>query len=122
MLKSCHGVAKSYVAHWTLSVAEVLSTAVPAINVVVVIVNGPVQALLGMKNGNEKDFEVPDCIVNRSRKHHRAGVGARLRPKRPRQSKLHAERLCHVLTGHDGSSNRHLLPREMVDGLIPSAT
>src|SRR6266481_3212291 len=51
--------------HWTVSVVDVVSIAVPPKRVVAVVVYGPAQALLGMKNGNETDFEVPGCIVNR---------------------------------------------------------
>ena len=44
--------------------AEVLSIGVPPTKVVVVIVNGPAHALVGIKNGNEMVFDVPAGIVN----------------------------------------------------------
>src|SRR5882762_1329198 len=50
--------------HCTVRVAEELSTGVPPTSVVEVVVNVPVQAVFGIKNGKETDFEVPAFIVN----------------------------------------------------------
>jgi hypothetical protein len=50
--------------YFTVSVADVLSTGLPPIIVVEVVVNVPVHAVFGMMNGNEMDFEVPAFIVN----------------------------------------------------------
>src|SRR6266481_333199 len=50
--------------HCTVSVAEMLSTGTPPISVVAVVINVPLHALFGIRNGNETDFEVPACIVN----------------------------------------------------------
>ena len=41
-----------------------MSTGVPPTSVVAVVVNVPVHALVGIKNGNEIVFDVPAAIVN----------------------------------------------------------
>jgi len=42
-----------------MSFTEVLSTCVPLINVVVVVVNVPVHAFFGIEAGKVKTFDVP---------------------------------------------------------------
>jgi hypothetical protein len=45
-------------------VAEVVSTGVPLITVVDVVMKVPLQAVFGIRNGNEMESAVPALIVN----------------------------------------------------------
>ena len=106
-----------------MSVADVLSTGVPATSVVVVIVNVPAQAVLGIKNGNETDFEVPGCIVNAGVVNMTVLVLAQdLGPSGPVNVNFRLTVCAAFVQDITVPVIVAVLPREMVDGLMPSAT
>jgi len=104
-------------------VVAVLSTADPPISVVEVIVNGPAQALLGMKKGNETDFEAPGCIVNEGVVNMTVLVLAQdLGPSGPVNVNFTLTVCAAFLQDITVPVIVAVLPRETVDGLIPGAT
>ena len=100
-----------------------LSTGVPATSVVVVIVNGPAHAVFGIKNGNEMDFEVPVCIVNGGVVNITVLVLAHdLGPSGPVNVNFTLTVCAALVQDMTVPVTLTMLPREAVEGLIPSAT
>jgi len=109
--------------HWTVSVVDVVSIAVPPKRVVAVVVYDPAQAFLGIKNGNETDFEVPACIVNGGVANITVLVVAQdLGPSGPVKVNFTLTVCAAFLQDITVPVIVAMLPRETVDGLIPSAT
>jgi len=104
-------------------VAEVLSTGSPPISVVAVVVNVPVHALFGIRNGNETDFEVPGCIMNEGAVNMTVLVLAQdLGPSGPVKVNFRLTVCAAFLQDITVPVIVAVLPRERVEGLIPSAT
>jgi hypothetical protein len=104
-------------------VAEVLSTGVPPTNVVEVVVNVPVHAVFGIRNGNETDFEVPACIVNGGVVNISVLVLAQfLGPSGPVNVNLTLTVCAAFVQDITVPVNLTVPPREMVEGVIPMAT
>jgi len=104
-------------------VAEVLSTGVPLTNVVEVVVNVPVHAVFGIRNGNETDFEVPACIVNGEVVNISVLEFAQdFGPSGPVNVNLTLTVCAAFVQDMTVPVTLTKLPRETVDGLIPRVT
>ena len=88
-----------------------------------VIVNGPAHALFGTKNGNETDFEAPGCIVNEGVVKMTVLVLAQdLGPSGPVRVNFTLTVCATFVQDITVPVIVAVLPRETVEGLIPSAT
>ena len=103
--------------------AEVLSTGVPPTRVVAVVVNVPMHAVFGIRKGNETDCEVPGCIVNGGVVNITVLVLAQdLGPSGPVNVNLTLTVCAAFVQDITVPVIVTVLPRETVDGLIPTAT